>query len=178
MSAKKWVLTFNKSNLRIVLVGFLLISGVQAETRGPIKIITQDGRYLYPREFVAIDEWETLKVPPLKTNFFVFRLPAAYAKNAISGFTALENYFKQDVIVTVEVLSKKRLAELDGIDSQQYYQGNHDTYPQSVPYKRCEYRKHFSPEGVAVKYQLNGENNQYFRQVEALIRKKLSEWKQ
>ena len=43
MSAKKWVLTFNKSNLRIVLVGFLLISGVQAETRGPIKIITQDG---------------------------------------------------------------------------------------------------------------------------------------
>jgi len=54
MSAKKWVLTFNKSNLRIVLVGFLLISGVQAETRGPIKIFTQDGRYLYPRDLLRL----------------------------------------------------------------------------------------------------------------------------
>ena len=41
MSAKKWVLTFNKSNLRIVLVGFLLISGVQAETSEFEKLLTQ-----------------------------------------------------------------------------------------------------------------------------------------
>ena len=95
------------------------MSTAQAETRGPIKIITDSGSFLLPRGFVAIDLWKTLKIPRFETNYFVFRLPSTYAEKEINGFTAVENHFEQEVIVTVEVLTKKRLAVLEGIDSQQ-----------------------------------------------------------
>jgi hypothetical protein len=166
-----------RHSLYVAVLGLLLMPAVRAETPGPIKITTDSGSFLLPREFVAINLWETLKIPPFQTNYFVFRLKSTYAEKEIKGFTVFENQFDQEVIVTVEVLTKKRLAVLEGINSQQCRQANHDLYPQSVPYKRCEYRKHFSPEGIAIKYQLNGENNQYFREVELLAREKLNEWK-
>ena len=165
-----------RHSLYIAVLGLLLMSTAQAETRGPIKITTDSGSFLLPRGFVAIDLWKTLKIPPFETNYFVFRLPSTYAEKEINGFTAVENHFEQEVIVTVEVLTKKRLAVLEGIDSQQCRQANHDLFPQSVPYQRCEYRKYFSPEGVAIKYQLNGVNNQYFREVALLAREKLNGW--
>ncbi|MDA9091158.1 hypothetical protein OAE19_03535 [Porticoccaceae bacterium] len=157
--------------------GLLLIPAAQGEPRGPIQVTTDIGAFLIPRQFVAIDLWKTLKIPPFETNYFVFRLPSKYVEAKISGFTAIENHFEQEVIVTVEVLTKKRHAMLEGIDSRQCRQENHDLYPQSVPYRRCEYRKYFSPGGIAIKYQLNGENNQQFRYVEALAWGKLNEWK-
>ncbi len=148
-----------------------------AETQGPIKVTTYIGTFVFPREFVAADIWKTLKIEPFETNYFLFRLPSNYAEKNISGFASIENYFEQHVVVTIEVLTQKRLPELQDVDSSKCRQASHDLYPQSVPYKRCEYRKHFSPESIAIKYHLNGENNLYFREVEALIRQKLNEWK-
>lgn len=165
-----------RHSLYAAVLGLLLMPAVQADSRGPIKITTDSGSFLLPREFVAIDLWKTLKIPPFETNYFVFRLPSTYAEKEIKGFTSVENQFEQEVIVTVEVLTHKRLVELKGIDSQECRVAAHDLYPESVPYQRCEYRKHLSSDGIAIKYHLNGENNQYYREVEALIRKKLSEW--
>jgi len=166
-----------RHSLCISVLGVLLMSATQAEPLGPIKITTDRGSFLLPREFAAIDLWETLEIPPFETNYFVFRLPSKYAEAKIAGFTSLENYFEQEVIVTVEVLTQKRLANLKDIDSQECREAAHDLYPESVPYQRCEYRKHFSSDGIAIKYHLNGGNNQYYRAVETLILNKLREWK-
>lgn len=161
----------------LFFLGLLIWQSAQAEIRGPIKVRTDNGTFIFPREFAAADIWKTLKIKPFETNYFLFRLPSTYAEKNIQGFAAIENYFEQHVVVTVEVLTKKRQVELQDIDSSRCRQASHDLYPQSVPYKRCEYRKHLSSDGIAIKYHLNGENNQYYREVEALIQKKLNEWK-
>lgn len=157
--------------------GFIVPPITKADTHGSINVTTDIGSFVFPKEFVAADVWKTLKIPPFETNYFLFRLPSNYAESSIQGFAATENYFEQNVVVTVEVLTEKREAAMKNIDSSKCRQASHDLYPQSVPYKRCEYRKHFSPEPIAIKYHLNGENNLYFREVEALIRQKLTEWK-
>ena len=157
--------------------GLLFMTAAQGESRGPIKVTTNIGPFMLPRDFVAIDLWRTLKIPPFETNYFVFRLPSKYAEAKIAGFTAIENHFEQEVIVTVEVLTQKRLANLKDINSQECREAAHDLFPESVPYQRCEYRKHFSSDGIAIKYHLNGVNNQYYREVGALILKKIREWK-
>jgi hypothetical protein len=157
--------------------GSIIFPATNADTQGPIKVTTDIGSFVFPREFVAAGVWKTLKIPPFETNYFLFRLPSNYAESSIQGFAATENHFKQNIVVTVEALTEKRQAEMKNIDSSKCRQASHDLYPQSVPYKRCEYRKHFSPESIAIKYHLNGENNLYFREVEALIRQKLNEWK-
>ncbi len=163
--------------LFILLLGMSLISSAKEQPTKPITITTSIDSFLLPREFVAADIWKTLKIPPIETNYFLFRLPSTYAEENIQGFIAMENYFEQHVVVTVEVLTEKREKEMVNTDSSKCRQASHDLYPQSVPYKRCEYRKHLSPEPIAIKYHLNGENNLYYQEVEVLIKKKLNEWK-
>ena len=58
----------------LFFLGLLIWQSAQAEIRGPIKVRTDNGTFIFPREFAAADIWKTLKIKPFETNYFLFRL--------------------------------------------------------------------------------------------------------
>ena len=145
----------NRSSLCGVLAIIALVHSpiVQADTG--FKVVTAAGSFSVPRQFVPISVWETMRIPTAYSNYFVFRIPAAYAVERIPGFRLTENAVTQDVIVAVEILTEGAKPSLR--PGKTCWRGTHDGVSASQPYERCLFVA-VSDGRWAVKYSLNGQN--------------------
>lgn len=148
-----------------------------ASDRPPFEFVTRHGTFTVPRDYAMIDEWRTIRVQAIPSNYFVVRLTAQYVARTIPGFAADLNQATQDVILAVEALSPRRRAIVEAASASDYcWVAPHDTKPQSVPYERCEYHQIFG-DSVAVKFWLNGENRAHLAEMIGLIEEKLEAWR-
>lgn len=142
----------------------------------PFEFVTRSGTFTVPREYAMIDEWRTIRVQAIPSNYFVVRLPAEYVERRIRGFAAELNHATQDVILAAEALTPRRRNAVEPASGSDYcWVAPHDTKPHSVPYARCEYHRIFDG-AVAVKFWLNGGNREHLPEVVVMIEERLERW--
>lgn len=164
----------------LLLMIFAAAPGWASEAPGerpPFEFVTLHGTFTVPRDYAMIDEWRTVRIQAIPSNYFVVRLTAEYVETRTPGFAAKLNHATQDVILAVEALTPRRRAVVEAAGRSDYcWVAPHDTKPQSAPYERCEYHRIFG-ESMAVKFWLNGDNRVHLAEVIELIEEKLGAWR-
>ncbi len=150
------------------------MSGDEAD-RPVFRIHTDRGEFAVPRTF-AVPVWRDLRPLSFRSNYFVMQLPADFVAERVEGYAPRLNHFTQDVVVAVEALSPSRLRALWGSPTQRHCEFSaHDLAPESVPYRRCEYRR-LSARLFAVKFWLGGDNNDLIDEVSELVLETVGGW--